>query len=244
MGCGYASSSPDSEGLAGWWSTYPRPEPPAADSGKAIPSATSKIDRQTTIDELIARHGDWKAPHAKAIMEHIREHRKELEVGQFEATGYGLLDVEYGTYTVRPLPTWSKWGGRVILLGDAAHALQTSSGQGASQGAEDAESLARILAHFVKSRDPESQSTNLEVVKSTAEKFEVLRRPRVAKIYERSQKMGKMKRRMNLVQEFAAYFFMWLMGRAWLWKLLGVKDGYNEDLLLYDVPSAVERVLG
>ncbi|CAK7236330.1 hypothetical protein SEUCBS140593_009584 [Sporothrix eucalyptigena] len=38
-----------------------------------------------------------------------------------------------------PLPTWTK--GRVILIGDAAHAMLPTMGQGASQSIEDAEAL-------------------------------------------------------------------------------------------------------
>lgn len=40
---------------------------------------------------------------------------------------------------IDPLPTWTK--GRVILVGDAAHAMLPTQGQGASQSVEDAEAL-------------------------------------------------------------------------------------------------------
>ncbi|KAF1955749.1 FAD binding domain-containing protein [Byssothecium circinans] len=43
-----------------------------------------------------------------------------------------------------PLETWTK--GRVILIGDAAHAMLPTQGQGASQAIEDAEALGALFA--------------------------------------------------------------------------------------------------
>ncbi|KAI1338942.1 FAD/NAD(P)-binding domain-containing protein [Xylariaceae sp. FL0016] len=44
---------------------------------------------------------------------------------------------------IDPLPTWTK--GRTILIGDAAHAMLPTQGQGASQSIEDAEALQAFL---------------------------------------------------------------------------------------------------
>ncbi|KAI1866765.1 hypothetical protein JX265_001138 [Neoarthrinium moseri] len=44
---------------------------------------------------------------------------------------------------IDPLPTWVR--GRAILIGDAAHAMLPTQGQGASQSIEDAEALAAYL---------------------------------------------------------------------------------------------------
>jgi 2-polyprenyl-6-methoxyphenol hydroxylase-like FAD-dependent oxidoreductase len=46
-------------------------------------------------------------------------------------------------YDLARVPHWHK--GRVLLIGDAAHAAAPSSGQGASQAAEDAVTLAKLL---------------------------------------------------------------------------------------------------
>ncbi|KAL8701495.1 MAG: hypothetical protein Q9201_004881 [Fulgogasparrea decipioides] len=53
-------------------------------------------------------------------------------------------------YTVPKLPSWtsSSHHNRVLILGDAAHAIPPTAGQGASQGFEDAFSLALLLSHL------------------------------------------------------------------------------------------------
>lgn len=48
-------------------------------------------------------------------------------------------------YVVPKLETWSSPTKRVIILGDAAHAIPPTAGQGASQGFEDAFTLAALL---------------------------------------------------------------------------------------------------
>lgn len=52
-------------------------------------------------------------------------------------------------YTVPKIPSWtsSSHHNRVLLLGDAAHAIPPTAGQGASQAFEDASSLALLLSH-------------------------------------------------------------------------------------------------
>jgi salicylate hydroxylase len=49
----------------------------------------------------------------------------------------------WGLYDRRPLPNWTK--GRLVLLGDAAHAMLPHLGQGANQAIEDGVALAVLL---------------------------------------------------------------------------------------------------
>jgi 2-polyprenyl-6-methoxyphenol hydroxylase-like FAD-dependent oxidoreductase len=65
------------------------------------------------------------------------------------------------------VPTWYK--GRAVLVGDAAHAPSSSSGQGASMAAESAVELARCLRDVSNYRDAFAA-------------YEALRRPRVEKV--------------------------------------------------------------
>ena len=50
-------------------------------------------------------------------------------------------------YVVPKLPEWTSPGKRVIIIGDAAHAIPPTTGQGASQGFEDGFTLAALLAN-------------------------------------------------------------------------------------------------
>jgi 2-polyprenyl-6-methoxyphenol hydroxylase-like FAD-dependent oxidoreductase len=51
-------------------------------------------------------------------------------------------------YVVPKLDSWSSIQQRVVILGDAAHAIPPTAGQGASQGFEDAFTLATVLSHI------------------------------------------------------------------------------------------------
>lgn len=58
-------------------------------------------------------------------------------------------DDEIGLWQLRdidPLPKWTN--GRVVLIGDAAHAMLPTQGQGASQAIEDAEALQAFLSNI------------------------------------------------------------------------------------------------
>lgn len=74
-----------------------------------------------------------------------------------------------------PLPTWSK--GRVTLLGDAAHPVVPSLGQGANTAFEDAYELAECLADALD-------------LKTALEAYEHRRIPRTTEIYIRSAMQG------------------------------------------------------
>ena len=49
-------------------------------------------------------------------------------------------------YSIPKVPRWTSAGGRVVLVGDAAHAIPPTAGQGACQAFEDALTLAVLLA--------------------------------------------------------------------------------------------------
>ncbi|CAK7210577.1 hypothetical protein SEUCBS140593_000877 [Sporothrix eucalyptigena] len=100
-----------------------------------VPDATA--DKQDDSDD-----NSWVRPGSK----------KELQAA-YEGFPQWLLDLfgtapdaDIGLWQLRdidPLPRWSR--GRTIVIGDAAHAMLPTQGQGASQSMEDAEALAAFL---------------------------------------------------------------------------------------------------
>ncbi|HEY4354476.1 MAG TPA: FAD-dependent monooxygenase [Acidobacteriaceae bacterium] len=87
-------------------------------------------------------------------------------------------------HDVPSLPAWSS--GRVILLGDAAHAVAPHSGQGASMALEDAMYLAKLLS--------EMRSASTEAIFAA---FEAHRRPRTDKVIALGRRNGQRKERMT-----------------------------------------------
>jgi salicylate hydroxylase len=82
--------------------------------------------------------------------------------------------VRWGVFMLPPLLHWSR--GRVVLLGDAAHAMLPHHGQGAGTSIEDAITLAELLAGASRGQ--------LEAVVG---RYEALRRARTRKIQRSSR---------------------------------------------------------
>jgi 2-polyprenyl-6-methoxyphenol hydroxylase-like FAD-dependent oxidoreductase len=83
-------------------------------------------------------------------------------------------------YFLDPLPRWSE--GRIVLLGDAAHAITPGVGQGAAQAIEDAVVLASELA-------------NHDQLTDTLAQYESIRRPRAElalKLSRRADRAGQL----------------------------------------------------
>jgi 2-polyprenyl-6-methoxyphenol hydroxylase-like FAD-dependent oxidoreductase len=92
-----------------------------------------------------------------------------------EAAGEDTI-LRNDVYYLEPLPRWSD--GRLVLIGDAAHASTPGVGQGAAQALEDAVVLADRLAH----RD--------ELAIALAE-YESIRRPRAEAVLKRSRRADR-----------------------------------------------------
>ena len=166
-----------SEDQAGWWSTYPLDWDPVNDA---------KPDPEQLHRDLQSRHAKW---HDSAIRQAVTD---------------AHVDHVYPTWTVGELPTWIL-NGNVVLMGDAAHALQTSSGQGVSQVLEDAQALTMLIERYTRQ--------GMEGLEEALKKYVDIRKPRIDRIVARSKMMGNTKRRKNLLQEWITYFFIWLMGK-------------------------------
>ena len=173
----------------GWWSTYPQRE---------CPDWRERPDNDEALRLLKERHGSWENPAIQKIIDNVQ------------------VEAVYPTWTSPVLDTWSDGG--LVLIGDAAHTLQPSSGQGASQALEDAEVFVLFLEHSLRDayRSPQSTQAATEgsAIQQAAKRYVDLRRPRLKEIYDFSQRMGGMKSKMGIIKELLMYSVIWLMGKS------------------------------
>ena len=143
--------SPDPQDGVMWWSTQPAQ---GTDVATFRAMSLDEIKRH-----LLKFHAGWHDPIPRLL-----EAAENITVT--------------ATLDVATLPTW--WRGRVLLIGDAAHATSPHAGQGASLALEDAMRLGRIM------RDGQE----LDV---TFQTFENERRPRAERIVAFARRNGNQK---------------------------------------------------
>lgn len=254
--------------VSGWWSTFsssdPYPYPPADSTSDSI--KPTEFNRDLAISSLQARHGHWTHPVVGAVLSYISEKGKDSTTVSSSGTSTSemrAVDAVYPTYTTPELPQWSAHG-RAVLVGDAAHALQPSSGQGACQAMEDAEALGLLLAHHMGQTGVVKSSVSVHGALETALlQYENMRKPRVHEIYARSQRMSQMKADMGVVMEWIIYFLIYVMSESTCFDIgsefghsspvvdadglcvvaAWFRDDYNEKLFNYNLPAEVERVI-
>lgn len=105
----------------------------------------------------------------------------------------------WGLFDRAPLPRWSD--GRVVLLGDAAHAMLPSMAQGAVQAFEDAWALAR---HLPDDRD----------IAGAAQAYFRARIARASRIQARSARNLRLFHRRGAAAQLGSFAPMWLAGRV------------------------------
>ncbi|KAL8948984.1 MAG: hypothetical protein Q9222_004872 [Ikaeria aurantiellina] len=173
-----------------WWSTYETTDLPD----------TRNFDKEDILRQLKTRHAKWRDPVIQKIVDEA------------------VIDSIYPNWIIPELPTWYKGG--MVLIGDAAHAMQPSSGQGTSQGFEDAQILSVLLAHYLerhyshsapRARLPIPANVS-EAVDQACKKFFEFRRPRVKRIVDRAKHMGDTKRKKGVFEEWLSYLILWIMG--------------------------------
>ena len=173
-----------------WWSTY---------ECKDLPD-TRNFNQVDIRRQLQKRHAGWKDPVIRKIVDEA------------------AVESIYPTWIMPDLPTWHARG--VVLIGDAAHAMQPSSGQGASQGLEDAQILSMLLAHCLEKYHSQSAphaggqmpAAMREAVEQASKEYFETRKPRVKQITDRAKQMGDMKRKKGVVEEWFVYLILWIIG--------------------------------
>ncbi|KAL9594763.1 MAG: hypothetical protein Q9219_006849 [cf. Caloplaca sp. 3 TL-2023] len=199
-----------------WWSTYEAPYLPD----------TREFDKEDILRQLKDRHAGWKDPVIRKVVE--------------EAT---TIDSVYPTWLTPELPSWHARG--LVLVGDAAHAMQPSSGQGTSQGLEDVQVLSMLLAHYLERHFSRAAAqvgrpvpaTIAEAVHQASKKYFEIRKPRVKRIVDRAKQMGDTKRKKELIEEYLTYLILWIIGKLPVDAY--TKQIYN-DLPLHAVRKVIE----
>ena len=164
-----------------WWSTYALEH--------LIPR--EEINKDDIVHQVLPRHSGWKDPVIQKVVKEVSS-----------------IDTIYPTWTTPDLPTWEKGG--IVLIGDAAHALQPSSGQGVSQALEDAEMLGMLLAENLGRKTISDQ----EAIRLAAKSYCKIRMPRAKKISDYTKRLGDMKRKKGFMGEWMMYTFIWLGGEC------------------------------
>ena len=135
-------------------------------------------------------------------------------------------------YPVYKLPLGGEWHrGRVLLLGDAAHAMPPHAGQGVSMALEDAFLLSRLLEHY---------NANIDISRSLQDvykRFDKIRRPRVDEISTRAAGNAEMRKK-------TGPWGLWLKEQGislylhGSWALGMDKWGSETKYIVYDIDEA------
>jgi 2-polyprenyl-6-methoxyphenol hydroxylase-like FAD-dependent oxidoreductase len=253
-----------------FWSTFPSPDDPApfALSKSTARSKPYEFNKDVAVKSIINRHKSWKNPTIEAIVSYLEDcidstasttadpsksshkppNESTAKTSLFNSLGF------YPTMTTPSLPTYSLTtpSSSIVLIGDAAHALTPSSGQGASQALEDAEVLALLLRHhYLKSSQSSTTSlgssslppttSSMNAIHQALSSYNTLRLPRLQYIQSESTKLRPPATTMSPLQEWMMYIMIFLMMK--MTKFTKVR-GYQEIVQDYDLLADVRRVVG
>jgi 2-polyprenyl-6-methoxyphenol hydroxylase-like FAD-dependent oxidoreductase len=159
------------------WRMITRPLPDLLDRGGELWGAGTRFGYAGLPDGRICAYASANTPPDQHSPDgELNELRRQ--VGHWcepVPTLLGAVDpsavLRHDIYDLPDLPTFVR--GRVVLLGDAAHAMTPNLGQGACQALEDAATLAAVVD------DPDGLA-----------RYDQLRRPRTQSIVARSRQMG------------------------------------------------------
>ncbi|KAJ5390676.1 uncharacterized protein N7496_001744 [Penicillium cataractarum] len=196
-----------------WWSTY---------EIESCPDRKT-LDMDDVTRQLRERHSQWKDPVVEKVIQSLK------------------VESMYPTWTIPPLPTWERDG--VVLVGDAAHALPPSSGQGSSQALEDVEAFVLLLSHYLRQNDHKEDvlemNTQKEVIKRAASQYMALRKPHVTEILKHAQQTQSKKRDMGVIQEYSMYTFLKIMGL-----FPSLMAGQLQKVINYNIAEEVAKITG
>jgi 2-polyprenyl-6-methoxyphenol hydroxylase-like FAD-dependent oxidoreductase len=128
----------------------------------------------------------------------------------------------------------------LILVGDAAHALNPTSGQGSSQALEDAKTLSICLSRYLA---PAKENIAIDsAIDRAGELYYGVRYPRLHRIADRTAKLSSTKKDLSFVEEMITCAFFWLIGKfPSIGKML-IGD-VNKELYEWDVHAEIKKYL-
>ena len=93
-----------------------------------------------------------------------------------------------------PLDQWSWMGGKVVMMGDAAHSMMPHQGAGAGQACEDSYVLARCMSdYFAASKE----GTKVDGLQKWMQLYQDVRLPRAQKVARTSKEAGELYEMVN-----------------------------------------------
>ncbi|PNS20155.1 Ubiquinone biosynthesis monooxygenase COQ6, mitochondrial [Sphaceloma murrayae] len=173
---GYSALSAYTRDRLMYWSVYQSP----------LPERDERLDLNQVDEMLRQRHGSWEDTVIQDIISKIK------------------VENVWPIMFVPPLPSWGRDG--AVLVGDAAHAMTPRSGQGASQGIEDAQTLAMLLAEQLR-LCPSKE----EAIQKTIDDLYLLRKERVGRIHEQANTVKEPKLPMSRAQTWILYALLFVM---------------------------------
>ncbi|KAE8451371.1 hypothetical protein EG329_004000 [Mollisiaceae sp. DMI_Dod_QoI] len=137
-----------------------------------IPGATFRRDPE--LAPLLDRSTIWWGPHRCIVGIPVQDRNKMMELVNPDDLLVWKLN------SLPALDTWVFRNGKVVLLGDSAHAMLPFSGQGHAMAIEDSICLAECLARAKSTSD----------IPKALEMFETIRKPRTMLVSEFGESMA------------------------------------------------------
>ncbi|KAJ4479029.1 hypothetical protein J3R30DRAFT_3473582 [Lentinula aciculospora] len=218
-----------------------------AEIDEVLPSDTPRIDLMPL---LMDRHGSWKSKYddpndpEKTLFRQIitiacegKEDNNWLLLPRFYTpllphwTSIHGLSKEGSESKIQT----SQGGGRIMLVGDSAHAMPPEGAQGVSCAVEDGLTLALLLKHYLPQDSSESQQD--EAIAKAAKSYEDIRMPRVNKILVTAKGKADRKRQIGWLQDKIREISVWVI--SWI-----PESFMHDEIFGYDVEVHVAKYLG
>ncbi|KUJ15021.1 FAD/NAD(P)-binding domain-containing protein [Mollisia scopiformis] len=134
-----------------------------------------------SLDQLLGSEGDWtkQVPVSDVVERFKGFHPMAANVVKYVESDHCLV---WRFPELPRIDTWVSKSGKVVIVGDAAHAMLPFAAQGAAMGIEDSACLAECLA----------RATSTDDIPKLLDIFQNLRLPRVDSVRDKARGMHKM----------------------------------------------------